>query len=114
MDDQTTVAQLRALVHRFVSERQWQPFHDPKNLSASIAIEAAELVEIYQWLTTEQSLLSTGDPAIRQHTREELADVAIYCLALGNTLDIDLSQAIREKMTANAAKYPVETFRGRL
>jgi len=114
LDDRTTVAELRAAVHHFVSERQWQSFHDPKNLSASISVEAAELVEIFQWLTTEQSLQAMHEPSTRQHTREELADVVIYCLALANAMDIDLSQAIRDKMVTNAAKYPVETSRGRL
>lgn len=114
MDDQTTVADLRAVVRQFVSERQWQPFHDPKNLSSSISIEAAELMEIFQWLTNQQSLAAGREPDTWQQTREELADVVIYCLALTNALDIDLSQAIAEKMVANAQKYPVETARGRL
>lgn len=114
MDDQATVADLRAAVHQFVSEREWQPFHSPKNLSGAIAIEAAELMEIFQWLTNEQSLQAAGEASIRQRTREELADVVIYCLALANILDIDLSQAVLEKMTRNAAKYPVASSRGRL
>jgi NTP pyrophosphatase (non-canonical NTP hydrolase) len=113
-DDHTTVAELCSMVHRFVAEREWQPFHNPKNLSSSIAIEAAELMEIFQWLTSDQSLSASRDPATRQHTREELADVVIYCLALANALNIDLSQAIQAKMIANAQKYPVETSRGRL
>jgi dCTP diphosphatase len=114
LDDQTTVADLRAVVHQFVAEREWQPFHDPKNLSSSIAIEAAELMEIFQWLTNEQSLIAEHKPDIRQHAREELADIVIYCLAMANALDIDLSQTIREKMVSNCLKYPKETFRGRL
>jgi dCTP diphosphatase len=114
LDNQITVADLRAIVHQFVSERDWQPFHDPKNLSASIAIEAAELMEIFQWLTSKQSLTTERESDIRQHTREELADIVIYCLALANALDIDLSRAIKEKMVANAAKYPIETSRGQL
>jgi NTP pyrophosphatase (non-canonical NTP hydrolase) len=114
LDDQTTIADLRAAVHKFVSDRQWQPFHNPKNLSSSIAIEAAELMEIFQWLTTEQSTQAAHDLSTGQHTREELADIVIYCLALANALDIDLSQAIREKLAANAAKYPVEAFHGKL
>jgi NTP pyrophosphatase (non-canonical NTP hydrolase) len=114
LDNQTTVADLRAIVHQFVSERDWQPFHDPKNLSCSVAIEAAELMEIFQWLTSEQSQSAVHDPGIRQRTREELADTVIYCLALANTMDIDLSQAIEEKTIANALKYPIETSRGQL
>lgn len=114
MDDHTTIADLRTVVQEFVSERQWEPFHNPKNLSGSIAIEAAELMEIFQWLTTEECSQTAHHPPTHRHTREELADVVIYCLALANALEIDLSQAIYEKMAANAAKYPVETSRGRL
>ena len=108
------MADLRAIVRQFVAEREWQPFHNPKNLSGSIAIEAAELMEVFQWLTAEQSQDAVHAPPTLQHTREELADVLIYCIALANVLNIDLSQAIRDKMVANAAKYPVETVRGQL
>ncbi|MBN1640627.1 MAG: nucleotide pyrophosphohydrolase [Anaerolineae bacterium] len=114
MDDQTSVADLCAFVEQFVAERQWQPYHDPKNLSASIAIEAAELVEIYQWLDNAQARAAGRDPGIRQRTREELADVLIYCLSLANALAIDLSEAIRDKMAANALKYPADAVRGKL
>jgi dCTP diphosphatase len=114
LDDQTTVAALRALVREFVSEREWQPFHNPKNLSGAIAIEAAELMEIFQWLTAEQSAAATEEPATRQHLREEIADVIIYCLALANVAQVDLSDAIMEKMARNAARFPVEATRGRL
>ena len=114
MDEQTTVADLRNLVQQFVSERQWQPYHSPKNLSSSIAIEAAELLEIFQWMTGEQSCHAGMEPATRQHTREELADVLIYCLALANALQLDITQAIKDKMVANATKYPVSQVRGRL
>ena len=114
MDEQTTIADLRALVHRFVSDRQWQSFHDPKNLSASIAIEAAELMEIYQWLTREQALAISQHPQVRQETCEELADVLIYCLSLANALEIDISRAIQEKMAINKDRYPPDASRGRL
>ena len=108
------MADLRAIVRQFVAEREWQPFHNPKNLSGSIAIEAAELMEIFQWLTAEQSQDTVHDPSALQHAREELADVFIYCIALANVLNIDLGQAIHDKMAVNAVKYPVETVRGRL
>lgn len=114
MDDQTTIAELRALVRRFVADRQWQPFQDPKNLSDAIAIEAAELMEVYQWLTREQALAVSQHPQVRQHTCEELADVLIYCLALANALEIDISCAVQDKMAANARRYPPDVSRGRL
>jgi dCTP diphosphatase len=114
LDDQTTIADLRTLVDRFVSEREWQPFHSPKNLSGSIAIEAAELMELFQWMTPDESAEIASTPSTRQHICDELADVIIYCLSLANALDIDLSQAIRGKMARNQEKYPIETRRGRL
>jgi len=114
LDEQTTIAELRALVRRFVADRQWQPFQDPKNLSDAIAVEAAELMEVYQWLTCEQALAVSQHPQVRQHTCEELADVLIYCLALANALEIDISRAIQDKMAVNARKYPPDVSRGRL
>jgi len=114
LDEHTTVADLRTVVRQFVAEREWQPFHSPKNLSASIAIEAAELMEIFQWLTPEESQETAHDPSTLRHVREELADVLIYCIALANALDVDLSESVRDKMAANATKYPVERVRGRL
>jgi NTP pyrophosphatase (non-canonical NTP hydrolase) len=114
LDDQTTIACLRKMVRDFVSERDWQSYQDPKNLSISIAIEAAELLEVYQWLTTQQARSDSQETQTYQRTCEELSDVIIYCLALANALDIDISQAVSEKMITNALKYPTETCRGRL
>jgi NTP pyrophosphatase (non-canonical NTP hydrolase) len=107
------VAALRTLVRQFVAERAWEPFHTPKNLSMSLAIEAAELMEHFQWLTAEESLALRHEPLRRSAAAEELADVLCYALALANALDIDLSQAIAGKMAKNAAKYPAAEFRGR-
>lgn len=110
MRDQTTsVQELRDLVESFVEERRWRQFHTPKNLAMSVAIEAAELMELFQW--SDGSLAPTEKQVAR--VREELADVVIYCLALANTVGLDLSQAVRDKVTANALKYPAERFRGR-
>jgi len=114
LDDQTTLSELRTLVERFVSERGWQPFHSPKNLSASISIEAAELLEIFQWLTIQQSCQVASSPDTLQHVREELADVLIYCLSLANALDIDVSSAIKAKMRHNETRYPVGAAHGNL
>ncbi|OQY24087.1 MAG: NTP pyrophosphohydrolase [Anaerolineaceae bacterium 4572_32.1] len=113
-DDDTTLADLRASVRAFVDERDWNSFHSPKNLSMSIAIEAAELMEEFQWLTGPQSREALFDAAQRQRIGHELADVLIYCLSLANAADIDLSQIVLEKLALNARKYPVETHRGRL
>ena len=112
-DQTTTVEQLRAMVRRFVAERDWQQFHSPKNLSMAMSIEVAELMEHFQWLTTEKSRSIGDDPERLLGVQEELADVVCYALALANELDIDLSDAMQSKMRKNEQKYPVETYRGR-
>src|SRR5689334_7140017 len=114
MSDQiTTVADLREVVRRFVEERDWRQFHSPKNLSMSLAIEAAELMEHFQWIDTTESRKIGSDAAKLEGVRDELADVLCYLLAIANELDIDLSQAMRDKMIKNALKYPAEQSRGR-
>ena len=112
-DASTTVAELRELVRRFVDERDWRQFHSPKNLSMSLAIEAAELMEHFQWIDANESRRAGEDNAKLAEVREELADVLAYVLALANALDLDLSAAVRDKMIKNAAKYPAEQSRGR-
>jgi NTP pyrophosphatase (non-canonical NTP hydrolase) len=112
-DAETTVQALRQRVARFVAERDWEPFHSPKNLVMSLAIEVAELMEHFQWITTEQSQMVVHDATKRVAVSEELADVLSYTLALANAMQIDLSAALEDKMRKNALKYPVQTFRGR-
>jgi len=112
-DSTTTVAELIKLVNDFVAERAWEPFHDAKNLSASIAIEAAELMEHFQWLRSDQ-LNSVGEDAqAMAEVREELADIAAYLLSFASKMGIDISSALEEKMRKNAVKYPADRFRGR-
>ena len=112
-DQSTTIAELRQLVASFVAEREWNQFHSPKNLSMSLAIEAAELMEHFQWLTIDQSRAVAGDAAKMVEVSDELADVLCYALALANELRIDIAGAVRMKMVKNAEKYPAEEFRGR-
>lgn len=112
-DQQTNVEELRRLVAQFVAERDWEQFHTPKNLAMSLAIEAAEVMEHFQWLTPAEAAALSRDPAKLVAVGEELADVACYLLALCNTLGVDLSDAIRDKMVKNAVKYPAGT-RGRV
>lgn len=111
-DHQTPVARLRQAVQAFADARDWAPFHTPKNLAMSLAIEAGELMEHFQWLTPEQSEAVGEDGARRRAVAEELADVLCYALALANRLDIDLSSAVLAKLEKNALKYPVEQYRG--
>jgi len=103
-DSKTTVAELRAVVQEFVDERQWRKFHNLKNLSMSLAIEAAELMEHFQWLTTDEVV--AGEQLDLNEIADELADVTCYALAMANVLKIDLSQAVRSKMVKNRIKYP--------
>ena len=112
-DSQTTIAALRQKVEQFVSQRNWHQFHTPKNLAMSLAIEAAELMEHFQWLTPEQSRSVVEDPAKLGEVGEELSDVLCYALAIANELGLDVSAAFDAKMAKNAGKYPVEEYRGR-
>lgn len=112
-DSITTLAELRGLVHRFVEGRDWQQFHSPKNLSMALSIEAAELMEHFQWLTTDASRAVVEDADKLAAIGEELADVFCYTLAIANELNIDLSSAMRAKMKKNELKYPSEEYRGR-
>ena len=105
-DAKTTLQDLRAQVHQFNSDRDWDQFHKPKNLAASLVIEATELLEHFQW--TDEF-----PPERLPKLVEELADVMIYCLTLANVLDIDLSQAVGQKLASNDAKYPADQYRGR-
>jgi NTP pyrophosphatase (non-canonical NTP hydrolase) len=112
-DESTTIAELREIVRDFVAERDWQQFHAPKNLSMALAIEAAELMEHFQWLSVEASRALADDRDRLSAVQEEIADVLCYTLALANELGIDLSDALRAKMVRNAEKYPIDQIRGR-
>ena len=105
-DEQTTVSELKETVEQFVRERNWQQFHTPKNISMALAVEVAELVEHFQWLTVEESWSITEDAEKLLGVSEELADVVCYSLAMANCLQLDLSSAIEKKMEKNRLKYP--------
>ena len=112
-DREATIAELRARVSAFTEERDWARFHSPKNLSMSIAIEAAELMEEFQWLTEEESRAALEDAAKRAQVVAELADVLIYCLDMANVLGVDVSTAVADKLAEDARKYPADEYRGR-
>ena len=113
-DSNTTIAELKQLVNDFVERRDWRQFHAPKNLAMSLAIEAAELMEHFQWISVEESLHAGRRSRATWHPiGEELADVLCYALAMGNMLGLDLSATIRDKMAKNERKYPAEEFRGK-
>jgi dCTP diphosphatase len=98
-------------IKAFNRERDWEQYHSPKNLSMALAVEVAELVEVFQWLTEEQS--RRLPPAKKQAVEEEIGDVTILLLALADQLGVDVRDAARKKLERNRAKYPVEKSRGR-
>ena len=112
-DDATTIGELRQLMDRFVTERDWHQFHTPKNLAIALSIEAAELMEHFQWLDPQESRAVAHDAQKRAAAGEELADVVCYAMALANELGIDVSEAVRHKMIKNERKYPADRYRGR-
>ena len=99
-----------AKVLAFRDEREWKQFHDPKSLAASIAIEAAELLELFQWMAPDEARRHAADH--KERVAEEVADVAIYLIELADVAGIDLAAAIEAKLDKNAARYPVEKSRG--
>jgi NTP pyrophosphatase (non-canonical NTP hydrolase) len=112
-DALTPLATLRQLVAQFVRERDWEQFHSPKNLSMALAIEAAELMEHFQWISVEDSRRVSQDASRLAQVAEELADVVCYALAMANTLNIDVAASLEAKMIKNALKYPAAEYRGR-
>jgi dCTP diphosphatase len=114
MDETTTIAELRARMADFVARRAWEQFHTPKNLAISIAIEAAEILEHFQWYTAEESIARMRDPALQAETADELADVMLYCLSFANTAGIDISEAVFKKLARNEVRFPEERDSGKL
>ena len=106
----TDLESLRNQLRTFAADRDWDQFHSPKNLAAALAVEAAELLEHFQWLTEAESQQLPLE-AINE-IRAEVADVLLYLIRIGDKLGIDLIAAAKAKMVLNAVKYPVEKARG--
>ena len=102
---------LQEKVAKFVSERDWDKFHNPKNLAMSITIEAAEIMELFQWKTLEESL-NINDIKFKQELAFELADVLIYILSLSHRTNIDLKEAILKKLEINNSLFPEKVVHG--
>jgi len=101
------IEQLRA----FARERDWEQFHSPKNLAMGLSVEAAEILEIFQWLTEEESK-TLGTEALSR-LEEEIGDVMIYVIGLGDKFGLDPIQLTRKKLSINAEKYPADLVRGK-
>jgi dCTP diphosphatase len=106
------IEKLQARLADFAKERDWEQFHSPKNLSMALAGEVGELLEIFQWLSEEQSQRSAITDKQLAAATEELADILIYALRLADRLDINLEEAISKKIDKNALRYTVEASRG--
>ena len=108
MTEKNTFQELQHKMAKFVDERSWNKFHSPKNLTMSIAIEAAELMEVFQWMDTQEARdKSLNDLKVRAQLEDEIADVIIYCLSLANTANLDLKAIIERKMERNNSRFPV-------
>jgi NTP pyrophosphatase (non-canonical NTP hydrolase) len=109
----TTLDELTASLRQFVAARDWQQFHDPKNLAMLVASEAGELVAEYRWVPGDTADARSREPEARARIADEIADVAIALLLLSDRIGLDLARAIEDKLVKNAQRYPVETARGR-
>ena len=107
---QASLKDLQAMIRKFVDDRDWDQFHNPKDLSISLALEAAEVLEHFQWKNDEEVHKHSVDKKVE--VGEELADVFYWILLIANKLDIDLVDAFEKKMTKNNTKYPIEKSRG--
>lgn len=104
------INKIKDILNKFSKERDWDQFHSPKNLTMALSVEVSELLEIFQWLTEEQSY--NLNDSKKQHAKEEVADIAIYLLRICIKLNINLEEAIIEKMKKNEEQYPVEKAKG--
>lgn len=109
-DEIQNLQQLRDVLRAFVAERDWQQFHTPKNLASALSVEAAELLEPFQWLKTGE--LEELNPDTQRAIRHEMADVLNYLVMLADRLNIDLLAAASEKIPMNALKYPAHAAHG--
>ncbi|WP_133718727.1 nucleotide pyrophosphohydrolase [Methylocaldum gracile] len=106
------IAAIQQALREFARDRDWDQFHSPKNLAIALSVEAAELLERFQWLKDDESHRLAERPEDYRAVREEIADVLIYLLRLADLMSIDLEEAVQEKMRKNAEKYPVELAKG--
>ncbi len=112
-DDHTSIRDLKERVASFARDRDWDQFHSPKNLSMALAVEVAELMELFQWKTERQSWEINADPEAFAKVRDEIGDIAIFILNLCNRVGVDLACAVITKLERNAIKYPIELARGK-
>lgn len=112
MDNKTTLNEIKEKVKNFVRERDWEQFHHPKELAISLSLEASELLELFQWKEKQDLEDLKKDKELMEKLKEEVADILIYAIDIANYTDIDISDAINEKLKKNKEKYPVEKAKG--
>ncbi len=108
------LGELQAELRHFAAERDWQPFHTPKNLATALMVEAAELAEIFQWMTPEASIAAHEDAGSKWRIGAEVADVLLYLLQVADHCQVDLAHAVRDKLLKNAEKYPAKRLIARV
>ncbi len=101
--------ELRKIIKEFIRARDWEQYHAPKNLAIALSVEAAEIVEIFQWKKADEPLSSSE----QEHLRQEIGDVLVYLLELADKFDIDIVQAAKDKMVLNDKKYPEKVVKGK-
>lgn len=115
MIDNDCFKDLKFLVKSFIQRRNWTQYHTPKNLAMSIAIEAAELMELFQWYTIEESVsMVASNPDLRIKLEDEIADILIYCISLSERANLNLEMIIKKKLDRNENRFPVEIVSGKL
>ena len=105
------LTQLQATLRAFAAERDSPPFHTPKTLAMALMVEAAELAEIFQWMTPEQSQAVPDNPEVKARVADEVADVLLYLLQLADHTQVDVAAAVQQKLLKNAIKHPVQPVR---
>lgn len=111
-DQETTIAEINREIKQFIRERDWEQYHDPKNLVMALCSEVGELADHFRWLSREESIALVEVPAKSKPVADEIADVLMFALELAAVCNIDVSDAIRSKLKDNAIKYPVDKAKG--
>ena len=106
------IKEIQKKLRKFAKERDWEQFHSPKNLAMALSGEVGELAEIFQWLSEDQSNKENISDEDLSKVKEEVADILLYIIRLSDKLDIDLDQAVLDKLELNESKYPVELSKG--
>lgn len=112
MVDNMNVETIKQLLREFAKEREWEKFHNPKNLAMALVCESGELLEIFCWLTEMEANNLHTDATSKKHVAHELADILLYAVRLSDLMQINLTEAIMEKIEINRKKYPVSLVKG--